>query len=57
MMAGGDTPKQMRCLMKQGLYEQILNNLTKRQLSNLDASLYDIGIEQLDPEEARKLLE
>lgn len=47
---------QLRWMMKQGLYEQILNNLTRRQLSDLDASLYDIGIEQLDPEEARKQL-
>jgi superfamily II DNA or RNA helicase len=42
--------------MKQGLYEQIMNNLTKRQLSDLDPSLYKIGIERLDSEEARKQL-
>ncbi|KOR87821.1 DEAD/DEAH box helicase [Paenibacillus solani] len=42
--------------MKQGLYEQIINNLTRRQLLTLDSSLYEIGIEPLDPEEARKVL-
>ena len=42
--------------MKQGLYEQIINNLTKKQIAKLDSSKYDIGKETLDPEEARKLL-
>ncbi|MGG4144261.1 DEAD/DEAH box helicase family protein [Paenibacillus algorifonticola] len=42
--------------MKQGLYEQIINNGTLRQLGALDSSAYDIGKEPLDPEEARKLL-
>jgi hypothetical protein len=32
------------------------NNLTKDQLSILDPSLFQIGKELLDPEEARKLL-
>ncbi|CAM4410918.1 DUF3427 domain-containing protein [Paenibacillus alkaliterrae] len=42
--------------MKQGLYEQIINNVTMKQLAVLDPTLYDIGKESLDPEEARKLL-
>ncbi|WP_342575201.1 DUF3427 domain-containing protein [Paenibacillus sp. FSL M8-0142] len=42
--------------MKQGLYEQIINNLTRRRLLTLDSTLYEIGIEPLDPEEARKVL-
>lgn len=42
--------------MKEGLYEQIINNLTRRRLLTLDSSLYEIGIEPLDPEEARKVL-
>lgn len=42
--------------MKQGLYEQIINNVTMRQLAALDPTLYDIGRESLDAEEARKLL-
>jgi len=42
--------------MKQGLYEQIVNNITMKQLSALDPALYEIEKEQLDPEEGRKLL-
>ncbi|WP_027417991.1 DEAD/DEAH box helicase [Aneurinibacillus terranovensis] len=42
--------------MKQGLYEQIINNITKKQLTALDSTVYDIGKEPLDAEEARKLL-
>lgn len=42
--------------MRQGLYEQLINNLTHKQLMDLDQSLYDIGRESLDPDEARKLL-
>ncbi|MGI2295686.1 DUF3427 domain-containing protein [Paenibacillus sp. GXUN7292] len=42
--------------MKQGLYEQIINNVTRKQLAELDPALYDIGKEFLDAEEARKLL-
>jgi superfamily II DNA or RNA helicase len=42
--------------MKQGLYEQLINNSTLKHLSTLDPSLYQIGKEPLDAEEARKLL-
>lgn len=42
--------------MKQGLYEQIINNETGRRLSSLESSVYDIGKEPIDAEEARKLL-
>ncbi|OXM13939.1 DUF3427 domain-containing protein [Paenibacillus herberti] len=42
--------------MKLGLYEQLINQLTRKQLSELDPSLYEIGIEALDAEEARKQL-
>ncbi|RXZ80912.1 DUF3427 domain-containing protein [Paenibacillaceae bacterium] len=42
--------------MKQGLYEQIINNATFKQLATLEASAFDIGKEPLDPEEARKIL-
>ncbi|GAB2690963.1 hypothetical protein GCM10027018_08310 [Paenibacillus thermoaerophilus] len=42
--------------MKQGLYEQILNTITVNQLNALDPTLYAIGKESLDAEEARKLL-
>ncbi|AJS61171.1 hypothetical protein UB51_25120 [Paenibacillus sp. IHBB 10380] len=42
--------------MKQGLYEQIINNITSQQLSALDPERYEIGREPLDAEEARKML-
>ncbi|GGE00162.1 DUF3427 domain-containing protein [Paenibacillus nasutitermitis] len=42
--------------MKQGLYEQLINKLTRDQLAALDPSLFQIGTERLDSEEARKLL-
>ncbi|MFC5648613.1 DUF3427 domain-containing protein [Paenibacillus solisilvae] len=42
--------------MKQGLYEQLINNITMKRITELDPALYDIGKEPLDPEEARKLL-
>ncbi|WP_281884800.1 DUF3427 domain-containing protein [Paenibacillus sp. YYML68] len=42
--------------MKQGLYEQIINTVTRSQLAALDPAQYDIGIEPLDAEEARKQL-
>ncbi|WP_379135244.1 DUF3427 domain-containing protein [Paenibacillus sp. sgz500958] len=42
--------------MKQGIYEQIINNITRQQLESLDPGVYDIGKEPLDAEEARKLL-
>ncbi len=42
--------------MKQGLYEQIINRITRQELAELDEAAYDIGTEPLDAEEARKLL-
>jgi len=42
--------------MRQGLYEQLINTLTKTKLAALDPAQYQIGIEPIDPEEARKLL-
>lgn len=42
--------------MKQGLYEQIINKDIAKQLATLDKSQYEIGIELLDAEEARKYL-
>ncbi|MFC4778201.1 DUF3427 domain-containing protein [Paenibacillus sp. GCM10023252] len=42
--------------MKQGLYEQLINKGTLKQLALLDPSSYDVGKEPLDSEEARKLL-
>ncbi|MFC5700723.1 DUF3427 domain-containing protein [Cohnella faecalis] len=42
--------------MKQGLYEQVINQITAQRLSGLDAAVFNVGKEKLDVEEARKLL-
>lgn len=42
--------------MKQGIYEQLINTITRHEISALDPDVYNIGTEKLDAEEARKLL-
>ncbi|MNV05852.1 hypothetical protein D3C71_962050 [compost metagenome] len=42
--------------MKQGLYEQLINQITALQLEGLDPTTYRIGKKPMDAEEARKLL-
>ncbi|NEU62819.1 DEAD/DEAH box helicase [Paenibacillus sp. ALJ109b] len=42
--------------MKQGIYEQLINIITRQEISALDPDVYNIGTEKLDAEEARKLL-
>jgi superfamily II DNA or RNA helicase len=42
--------------MKQGIYEEIINQQLKKELGTLDLEEFEIGTEQIDPEEARKLL-
>lgn len=42
--------------MKQGIYEQLINTITRQEISALDPDVYHIGTEKLDAEEARKLL-
>ncbi|WP_053363452.1 hypothetical protein [Bacillus sp. FJAT-27251] len=42
--------------MKQGIYEEIINQQLKNELETLDLEEFEIGTEQIDPEEARKLL-
>ena len=42
-------------MMKQGIYEQIINQKLKNELADLDHT-YEIGKEPLDVEEARKML-
>ncbi len=42
-------------MVQQGIYEQIINQKLKTELAALDPS-FDIGIEPIDVEEARKLL-
>jgi superfamily II DNA or RNA helicase len=43
-------------MLKQGIYEEIINQKLKDQLTDLDINNFDIGKEQIDVEEARKLL-
>ncbi|MCM2534106.1 DUF3427 domain-containing protein [Neobacillus pocheonensis] len=43
-------------MLKQGIYEEIINQKLKDELIGLDINKYDIGKEQIDVEEARKLL-
>lgn len=43
-------------MLKQGIYEEIINHKLKQQLSQLELDQYDIGKEKLDVEEARKML-
>ncbi|MDQ0219206.1 hypothetical protein ELQ35_11675 [Peribacillus cavernae] len=43
-------------MLKQGIYEEIINQKLKDELTSLYLNSYDIGKERLDVEEARKLL-
>jgi superfamily II DNA or RNA helicase len=43
-------------MLKQGIYEEIINRKLKGQLTELGINNYDINKEQIDVEEARKLL-
>lgn len=43
-------------MLKQGIYEEIINHKLKDELTRIDSSSYDIGTESIDVEEARKLL-
>jgi hypothetical protein len=42
-------------MLKQGIYEEIINQKLKEQITELN-NTYDIGKEHLDVEETRKLL-
>lgn len=43
-------------MLKQGIYEEIINQKLKNDLTGFDLNLYDIGKDRIDVEEARKLL-
>ncbi|QOR67970.1 DUF3427 domain-containing protein [Cytobacillus suaedae] len=43
-------------MLKQGIYEEIINQKLKSELANLDLNHFEVGKEQIDTEEARKLL-
>ncbi|GAS85089.1 MULTISPECIES: hypothetical protein [Paenibacillus] len=34
--------------MKQGIYEQLINTITRQEISALDPDVYNIGTEKLD---------
>lgn len=42
--------------MKQGIYEEIINQKLKNELSGIDTNSFEIGTEPIDVEEARKIL-
>lgn len=43
-------------MLKQGIYEEIINKKLKNELANLDNDSFELGKEKLDVEEARKVL-
>ena len=43
-------------ILKEGIYEEIINSKVKSQLADLSIDEYTIDIEKLDAEETRKLL-
>ena len=43
-------------MLKQGIYEEIINQKLKNELNQLSDESFDVGKEQIDVEEARKLL-
>lgn len=43
-------------MVREGLYEEIINQKLKKQLAHLDLSAYEIGKEAIDAEEAKKML-
>lgn len=43
-------------MLKEGLYEEIINQKIKKDLSTFNLNTYEIGKERMDAEEARKLL-
>lgn len=43
-------------MLKKGIYEEIINNKLKGQIQNLDLDQYEIEKENIDVEEARKIL-
>lgn len=43
-------------MLKQGIYEEIINQKLKRNIKDISLEAFDIGKEKIDVEEARKLL-
>lgn len=43
-------------MLYQGIYEQIVNNRIKSELDKIDIDKYDIGLEELEADDARRIL-
>lgn len=43
-------------MLKTGIYEQIVNTRINKELQQLDREKYDIELEKLDGEDARRIL-
>lgn len=43
-------------MLKEGIYEEIINNRIKDQITKLSSDIYNIDKEKIDVEEARKIL-
>ena len=43
-------------MLKNGIYEQIVNTRINKELQQLDREKYDIELEKLDGEDARRIL-
>lgn len=48
--------KEMGLMLKNGIYEQIVNTRINKELQQLDREKYDIELEKLDGEDARRIL-
>ena len=47
--------KEMGLMLKNGIYEQIVNTRINKELQQLDREKYDIELEKLDGEDARRI--
>ena len=43
-------------MLSEGIYEQIVNTKIKSELEKIDKDKYDIGLDALHPDDARKIL-
>lgn len=48
--------KRGEVMIKEGIYEEIINHKLKNEIAKLDIDSYEIGKEKIDTEEARKIL-
>ena len=48
--------REMGLMLKNGIYEQIVNTRINKELQQLDREKYDIELEKLGGEDARRIL-